>query len=145
MDIEALTKLNELKEKGVLSQEEFEKQKAILLNDGIESQVSTKSKKGVNWKNVGKSFLISLLYSIIIGCIASSIDEELLTNFLKSVWFISAAFMSILAFSVKSGKYQNCSSAGAVFLAVFCLGPIGIWWSLYEYLQIKQGYAVLKK
>ena len=32
MDLEKLEKLNELKEKGILSQEEFEKQKTILLN-----------------------------------------------------------------------------------------------------------------
>ena len=38
MDIEKLEKLNELKEKGILSQEEFDIQKTYMLNEDMISQ-----------------------------------------------------------------------------------------------------------
>lgn len=145
MDIEALTKINELKEKGILTQEEFDKQKQILLNEKSNNKVSVKNKEGVNWKNVGISFVISLIYSIIILFIYGVYGEVMGKNFFKAICFVSAVVVAIFSFTLKSGKYQNCSSPVAIFFVVGLFGPLGIWAALYQFLQIKQGNVALKE
>ena len=146
MDIEALTKLNELKEKGVLSQEEFESHKAALLNNTAYNQQTTQQNKGVNWKNVGTSFLISLIYYIFLVFLIYGIGEERAARNCRNVInFLCAIVMAMIAFSQNSGRYKNCSSSLGIFFIVFLLGPIGLWGALYQFLQIKQGNAVLKE
>ena len=54
MNIEELEKLNELKEKGIITQEEFDKKKEEMLSGGNKAQ---KQASNMNWYNLGISFL----------------------------------------------------------------------------------------
>ena len=139
MDIEALTKLNELKEKGILTQEEFDKQKEALLNStGVNQPVKSAS---IDLGNL----IISLLGALIYFFIAGSIGNVGVKNAFIVVGFFSAIIVALIAFSLKSGRYKNCSSPLAIFFVILILGPIGIWGALYQFLQIQQGKAVLNE
>ena len=147
MDIEALTKLSELKEKGLLTQEEFDKQKKALLDTKIDNKTSAETQKGINWKNLGISFLICLIYFLLVACIAGSYtDDEKAMKIIAQVFaLIAGIIMAILSFSVKSGRYKNCSSPVVIFFVIALVGPLGIWAALYQFLQIKQGNVALKE
>lgn len=146
MDIEALTKLSELKEKGLLSQEEFEKQKAALLSGRIENQVSTKNKKGINWKNVGLSFLMALLWVFFVlfisGMFSVVVDDSTILSILL---IVTAVLLSIIASNLETQKYKNCCPAWEIFIGIILLQAFGVWIALYEFLQIKQGNVTLKE
>lgn len=155
MNLEKLEKLNELKEKGILTQEEFEAEKKKILHsdtsiaDGKKNEnnkVATMPQKKINWKNVAISFFISLIFSVITIFITFNLYNEIDGIALSRIILgpIAGIIMCILAFSTKSGKYKNCTHPIVVFIVVLLLGPLGIWLGLYEFLQIKQGYAILK-
>lgn len=68
MDIEKLEQLNSLKEKGIITQEEFDEKKKEILEETDEARES----KGFSWKNVG---IISGI-SIVVIIIALSLFSE---------------------------------------------------------------------
>lgn len=160
MDINALGKLCDLKEKGLLTQEEFEKQKKALLNNETDNNAPARNKQGVNWKNVGMSFIITLIYFFMFSLIAAyclGLDEANMTK--EQARSIAAAFgsvsgviMAILSFGVKSGKYKNCSSWWVNLIVIYLLYSsgggigvsLGVWAVLYQIFQIRQGNVVLK-
>ena len=153
MDTEKLLKLNELKDKGILTQEEFEAEKKKILSSldtkekKVEKNIPHKQpKKGINWSNVGISFLISSISSALVIYVTLSLygQEDGMEISRVILGPVAGIIMCVLAFSVKSGKYKNYTHPIVIFVAVLLLGPLGIWLSLYEYLQIKQGNAVLK-
>jgi len=141
MNLEKLEKLNELRENGILTQEEFEKQKKeLLMNDG--DKISTFSEGKFSLKN----FFLSLLGTLIFLVAFLSLQHFVP---IRSLWFIGAlmfaAFPRMFLDSVKSQKYKKCMSpTTAAWLGLF-FGPLGLWIAWYQYLQIKQGNAVLKE
>lgn len=150
MDLEKLEKLHELKEKGILSEEEFEKKKAELLNENKTAQTTT-SKKRINWKNVGLSFLFALLYLIImigIGCliayIADNITDKELEYISRFTNLICGIILAFIAKKLNTSQYEKCAPIWGIIVGMLLVGPLGFWIVTYQFLQIKQGYAVLK-
>lgn len=145
MDVEQLMKLSELKEKGILTPEEFEKQKAALLNNTANNRVATQKNGGIDWGNFGKSFLYTIIYCVVIGILVVSLGTSMEENVIRAISMIlTAVIMSILAFYVRSGKYQGYDSCFAIFIITIFFGPLAVWRTFYMYLQIKQGKAILK-
>lgn len=66
MDIEKLEKLNELKEKGILTQEEFDQQKKELLSDNKHTTSASKKEKPSNKKSNDEGLS---LWGYFISCI----------------------------------------------------------------------------
>ena len=152
MDIEALEKLANLKDKGLITQEEFETQKQKLMNDNPKTNTNvtnaTKS-KGICWENVGISFLIAILYLLFKAFIIVLIDNgDIKTDTLKNLSFginiIFGIVMAIYASKLKMSQYKNCGGAGGTFIGIWIFGELGVWIIFYQILQIKQGNAVLK-
>ena len=161
MDTEALTKLIELKEQGLLTKEEFGRQKDILLNNETNNKVPVKKQKnGV--KNFIVSFFVGI--SIVISyfclfiCIITLFDTSTIgagarRNMGTVLGVISGIFMAIVSSSVKSGKYKNCVSGWGVFFTLWlaggCFGTLGaglgIFLALCQYYEIKSGKAVLEE
>lgn len=138
MNIEKLEKLNSLKEKGILTQEEFDKQKEMLLSS---------SKKGVNWKNVGISALFTLLFftlQIVIVAVIKYITQDSQSNYYQISNILPAIILTILAKKYKFSDYKNCTPAIGAFIGIMLLGPIATWAVTYQYLQVKHGNAVKK-
>ncbi|MBR5598745.1 MAG: SHOCT domain-containing protein [Alphaproteobacteria bacterium] len=155
MDLEKLEKINELKEKGILSEDEFNKMKQQLLSDNtVNNPVKAESnkKKGVNWKNVGISFLITVATLVILGIVGVILEETGIIiadeNEWKAFWRFFYIFLgviyAIIASKLETKKYKNCAGAGTIFLVFFLFGPLAQWAGTYEFLQIKQGNAILK-
>ena len=157
MDIEQLEKLNELKEKGLLTQEEFDKQKKALLTPEAANKAPVKNKKGVNWKNLGKSFIITLFWFLGVIFITSIITDVTITKdstitedkaikgFTNLLYFLSAIGFTIIASKLETKKYKNYCPAWEIFIGVWALRELGVWIAVYEFLQIKQGNATLKE
>lgn len=150
MDLEKLEKLHELKEKGILSAEEFEKKKAELLNENKTAQTTT-SKKGISWKNVGLSFLFALLYLIImigigslIAYIADNITDKELEYIGRFANLICGIILAFIAKKLNTSQYEKCAPIWGIIVGMLLVGPLGFWIVTYQFLQIKQGYAVLK-
>ncbi len=143
MDVEKLEKLHELKEKGILSEEEFNLQKAELLSN-VRTVFSNSTgkirKKGVSWENVGISFFVATIWSLIAAiCLIYSFNLALLYI------FISALCMCGVAMQLNTSKYENSCSEVFVFIGVLGLGGIGVWIIMYLFLQIGCGNLALKK
>lgn len=150
MDLEELEKLHELKEKGILSAEEFEQKKADLLNENKAAQTTT-FKKGINWKNVGLSFSFSLLYfiiliviGIIIAYIADNITDKELELIGKFLNLISGIILAFIAKKLNTSQYEKCAPIWGIIVGMLLVGPLGFWIVTYQFLQVKQGHAVLK-
>lgn len=62
MNIDELEKLNALKEKGILTQEEFDTKKKELLNREETNSNAISPKRGINWKNFFLSSLVAAGY-----------------------------------------------------------------------------------
>lgn len=152
MDLEQLEKLNELKEKGILSQEEFEKKKKELLNDSVALQVKASNpsqKKGVNWKNVGLCFLGALLYFIITIVIVTTIlyfagDDSLKMAFSRIINIICGIILAVIGKKLNMSQYKGCTAPWVAVIGMLFFGPLYFWFITYKFLQIKQGHAVLK-
>lgn len=139
MNIQKLEKLNELKEKGILSKEEFEKQKQELL---VDNKGNNPPPKGINWKNFWISFIISLFWSFIVEIACFVVDDSFTIFVLLLV--LSAIGLTIVASKLETKKYKNCCPAWEIFIGILLLRGLGVWIASYEFLQIKQGNAVLK-
>lgn len=154
MDIEKLEKINELKEKGIISEEEFNKMKKELMSETQSHNAIEKNsnqKEGINWKNVGISFLIAVA-TFALGFLIGSIleetgdiaDENQWVRFWQIFYIFIGVIYTIIASKLETKKYKNCAAAWAVFLVFFLTGALAQWACTYQFLQIKQGYAVLK-
>lgn len=114
------------------------------------------NKKDIDWKNVGISFLITLLYYFIsVGIIVwygDEIKNGEMRTFSGVLVFVSVVFlfgqsiiMFFLSHSVQSGKYEDCESPFFIFIVTLVLAPLGVWEGLYQFLRIKQGKAILRR
>lgn len=156
MDIEKLEKLNELKEKGVLTQKEFNEEKKKLLAEKDEKKDNKKEIKNdgasflskISWKNIIFSALIaSLGYVLLIAL--SFLDHFLNLSgdwllISRISWGLSAVIMTIFTIKLQASKYKYCAPAWVVFPAVFFFKFFGIWLAAYQLLQIKKGNVELK-
>ncbi|MBR5599439.1 MAG: SHOCT domain-containing protein [Alphaproteobacteria bacterium] len=148
MDIEKLEKINDLKEKGIISEDEFNKIKAELITDATnnkDAKIDNNKKNRINWKNLGMSFLITsgvfILSFLILGIDATDVNIK---GFSLAVSMIVGIIYTFIAIKLETKKYKNCCPAGFVFIGCYLVGAIGIWILTYEFLQIKQGNAILK-
>lgn len=156
MDIQKLEKLTELKEKGVLTQKEFNEEKKKLLSENEKKKDSKQEIKNdsllflskINWKNIIFSALIaSLGYVLLI--VLSFLDHLLNLSgdwvFVSRIsWGLSAVIMTVFTIKLQASKYKYCAPAWVVFPVVYFLKFFGIWLAAYQLLQIKKGNAVLK-
>ena len=53
--------------------------------------------------------------------------------------------MAFIAKKLKTSQYKNCAPAVGAFIGMWALGFLAFWILMYEFLQIKGGYAVLKE
>ncbi len=148
MNIEELEKLNELKEKGVITQEEFDKKKEEMLSGGNKAQKQTSI---INWYNLGISFLFGLgslgiliIIPLMLYAIDRNVPEATIENLRYLINFIVAIIMSIIAYKLETKKYKNVAPIWATLLGVFLFGPLGVWLVSYDFLQIKDGLKELK-
>lgn len=160
MDLEKLEKLNELKEKGILTQEEFDIEKKKILQPeeiNVEGNVKIKPQKNgikisdktqkINWKNCFISFFVMIFWMFLLGFISVFFTHttENDTSIYKILILFAAIVYSFRAIAKETYKYKNCAPAWGVFLAIMFLGPIGIWLISYQFLQIKKGFAKHKE
>lgn len=142
MDIEKLEKLNELKEKGILTEEEFNIQKKELLGVNEKRIEQIKNKKGVCWKNFALSFLIAFLWLIVF--IGARILFKINNNLEIVYLILTAICMAVIAYKLKTEKYKNCAPVWGVVIGILFFRVLAIWIILYQFLQIKDGNAILK-
>ena len=144
MDIEKLEKLNELKEKGIITEEEFNAQKKDLLS----SNHTQEAKTSFSWKNFAISFaiaLIVLLFEVLLALgISPDVDSPDFTGTLQVLNIALAIVMTIIAVRLKTSSYKSKLPAWGVFLAILFFGCIGFWVAMYDILQISQGNVELK-
>ncbi len=144
MDIEKLEKLNELKEKGIITEEEFNAQKKDLLS----SNPTQEAKTSFSWKNFAISFaiaLIVLLFEVLLALgISPDVDSPDFTGTLQVLNIALAIVMTIIAVRLKTSSYKSKLPAWGVFLAILFFGCIGFWVAMYDILQISQGNVELK-
>lgn len=147
MNIEQLEKLNELREKGIITQEQFEiEKKKILQSDSDVKSCNNLSKpRKINWKHLGISFFIAVTYFLLI-CFLSAFFQhytESKDSILPPLVYISAVIFTLYAIKIETYKYKYCSSAWAIFFyIIFCI-PLAIWIVSYQFLQINTGCASL--
>ena len=143
MDIEKLEKLNELKEKGIITEEEFNAQKKDLLS----SNPTQEAKTSLSWKNFAISFaiaLIVLLFEVLLALgISPDVDSPDFTGTLQVLNIALAIVMTIIAVRLKTSSYKSKLPAWGVFLAILFFGCIGFWVAMYDILQISQGNGEL--
>lgn len=157
MDIEKLEKLTELKEKGVLTQKEFNEAKKKLLSEKDEKKDSKKEIKNdstsflgkISWKNIIFSALIALSGYVLFIAL-SFLDNMYLFSgdyiFVSRVsWGVMAVILTLLSIRGKTSHYQYTAPAWVIFPAVFFFKFFGAWFAIYQLLQIKKGNAVLKE
>lgn len=138
--ITQLEKLNELKEKGVLTQEEFNSKKQELLNNDCEvSLVKNAKTSGVN---IVYSIVFTLfaMYGIAVLCVGQGINTW--------IPIISSAFIySIIAAKLKTKEYNAwyCQPVLGVFIGVtiLWLGAFPIY--TYAFVQIKDKNVPLRE
>ena len=121
------------------------------LNEWNESETVQRSaqKKGIKWGNVGSSFFIALfyfaatvvLYAVIIQYTG---DKTLAKHISSRVDIVFGIIIALWAKKLKTSQYKNCAPAWAAFVGIWFFGAVGFWMIMYQFLQIKQGYAVLK-
>lgn len=160
MDLEKLEKLNELKEKGILTQEEFDIEKKKLLQPEkieVEKKAEIKTQKNenktsdktnkINWKNCLISFFVMNFWMFLLGFISAILTHttENVASIYKILIILVAIIYAFRAITKETYKYKNCAPAWGVFLAITFLGPIGIWLISYQFMQIKKGFARLKE
>ncbi|MBP5698802.1 MAG: ankyrin repeat domain-containing protein [Alphaproteobacteria bacterium] len=146
MNIEQLEKLNELREKGIITREQFEiEKKKILQSDSDVKSYDNLSKPKINWKHLGLSFSISVIYFFLI-CFLSAFFKYATASkdsIFPQLVIISAVFFTFYAIKKETYKYRYCSSAWAIFFyIIFCI-PLAIWVVSYQFLQINTGCASL--
>ncbi len=133
-NLEQIAKLGKLKEKGLISEEEFLKQKKELLNE-----------TGVNRKNLFLSFLMALVV-LILGSLFNAVCVYLEwpdNSYILFQWAIAIAF-AIWAKKLEFSKYKKGAPIWIVLIGTLLLGPIAVWACGYQFLQIKDKNAVLK-
>ena len=145
MDIEKLEKLSELKEKGILTEEEFNAQKKELLS----SKASQETKMSFSWKNLGVSFLITLVVVLVEVLLALGISPDVnspdFTGALQLLNIVLAVVMTIVAVRLKDTPSKRKLPAWAVFLAIVFAGCLGFWVTMYNILQINQNNIASEK
>lgn len=57
MDIEKLQKINDLRDRGILTESEFEEQKRKIMNEDV-----IKASQAINWQNIAVSIFIAIGY-----------------------------------------------------------------------------------
>lgn len=150
MDIEKLEKLNNLKEKGIITQDEFDNQKRKLL-ENKKSPKSKTAQTSINWNNIGiaflfalGSFVLALIVSAIIQYINPPISENTKTGLVKLLFVLLSIILALIASKYEVKKYKNTAPVWAVFVGVLLFDALGVWIVSYELLQIKSGFAELK-
>jgi len=150
MNIEQLEKLNELREKGIISQEQFEteKEKILHANSDEKSCDSLSKPKKINWKNFGISSFIAVIYFIFIF-LQSDIEFDDVILYKQGLYvllnLVISAVFTLYAIKINTYKYENCAPAWFVFFVILVTGFLGVWIVTYQFLQIKTGFALLKK
>lgn len=153
--LEELDKLNNLKEKGILTQEEFDKRKEEIL----EKQNNSSKTKGFAWSNLFISFFIALigllvslgLSVILIYCNTTDFPDDYISY---AIYMVIGLLLSCIAFKLESQKYKKTPSFIAIIIgfAIFALptllgifgGFLASWVVLFDILQIKAGNKELK-
>ena len=149
MDIEKLEKLNSLKEKGVITQEEFDEQKKIILKQGNTPESYNRIAKFVKdlWNNylgcLKKYFkfsgratryefwgfaLVSFLISLVLGIIDSIAQTE---DILRAL-FALIIFLPSITVSCRR-LHDAGKSAWNLFMPYLILIPIAILFAILEY------------
>lgn len=149
MNIEELEKLNSLKDKGIITQKEFDEQKKKILGNKSTPQEASKTK--INWRNVGISFLYALGSVLVTSVIAtiimyaySDLSEKTSTILGRIIYVIWAIIISVIAYKYETKKYKKNAPAWAIFIGVALFQALGVWVASYDLLQIKSGLKELK-
>lgn len=137
MNIEELEKLNELKEKGIISQEVFNQKKKEILKD-VESRFS--------FKNLLLSFAVMCLYCLVLGIAYACVSDnaEIVRMTLVSLNIFLGLLFYVFGKYMGTNKYTYFSSDAMIFWDVFLTGPLGVWYVAYGFLQIKSGHVKQK-
>ncbi len=145
--IDQLEKLQSLKEKGVLTQDEFDKQKKELLSlhEKISKDRDNETSK-TSIFNIISSMLITFVVFVFIIAFASyngNFQED-------NLWIgilLSAIIYSLIALKMKTQKYDAwyCQHPAGVFFGIVLLWLIAFPIYTYAFLQIKGKNVLLKE
>lgn len=130
MDIEKLQKISDLRDRGILTESEFEEQKRKIMNEDV-----IKASQAINWQNITVSIFIAIGYIIFLGMLKNSI--------FMYVNIIVGIILSYKSFKLRTNEYEKGISWFWTFILIIFLGPIILGFILYKILQIKDG-KVLK-
>ena len=150
MNVAKLELLCELKEKGLLTQQEFDEEKKRLLNP---SNFDTTIPKGkICWQNVGWSliiitwcFIVSILVMKILNATTGMSYDDAAKNVFGVSKILMALVLTIIAYKMKTSQYKNCASPLAIFIFTLVWSYLVAFFAIYEFLQIKQGKVALKQ
>ena len=135
--ITQLEKLNELKEKGVLTQDEFNSKKQEMLNNDSKRKKAKTSGANIVYSIV---FTLFVMYSITFLCEGLGIDTWI-------PMICSAFIYSIIAAKLKTKEYNAwyCQSALGVFIGLTILWLVAFPIYTYAFVQIKNKNVPLRE
>lgn len=144
MDIQKLEQLCKLKEKGIITEEEFEVEKKKILNISAVNQNINAQSEGINWGNALYALVATgfpLLFLAIFFYVG--MDNGSLIPFF--IVFVIEAFIFLLRAQKKQTYlYKNCLTPWVLFGLILISGPIAMCVALYQFYQIDDGLAEFK-
>ncbi len=121
--------------------------KRELPTDKSNDPINGGKKKSVNWKNVGVSFLYTSIYTVFmlfITGIMSTIDEGIARACTIIANLTIAIILSVYASKLKTYKYKHVAPVWGIIIGMLFFQALAFWIVMYQFLQIKQGNAILK-
>ena len=149
--IEKLGELNKLKEKGILTEEEFAKQKNLILSESNQADNKDVSKvkgKKIYWKYTFVSLLLTFVIYLFLGFFYGFF-MGMFPDMEKTVFQIVCAVLVASIFTAISHAYRTKDyntyipkSSILTFICIFFLREIAVFIVIYTVLKIKNGLAL---
>lgn len=145
INIERLEKLNTLKEKGIITEEQFKIEKKNILNEARTNQNVTIQSEGINWGSAIYALCatvipaLPLVFSFMIG-----IDGQV--NLVPFFVFLVIEGLIFVAIAQKKQTYlyKKCLTPWALLGLILITGPIAMCIALYQFYQIDDGLVEFK-
>ncbi len=137
MNTYILNKLNELKSKGIINEEEY-----LKLKNETSNRYPAETDVKINWKNCGIAFMCAFgIYGLFyIAVVMTDMNK----NIIQAISYVIAGIVGYISYKLKTDKYKNGYSPVVAIIVIGLLGPIALWCIIYDWLQIKGGHRELK-
>lgn len=123
MDIEKLEKLNELKEKGIITEEEFIEQKMKVLSHDNIVQSAEKEQSVNSLSKIDSNYIWALVLAPIIGAFFKGFIAGLTSTYIDNWWFVTVivniTFSYLDAKELKKCGYEEKFLDNAWFVPMY--------------------------